>query len=188
MVVAELPPDTDPIGKNIDKIAFREALLALLSVALPVMRVDVLTASGSAVAQLCMTRAGSMSHQSGAAAALKNLRQHAIQLAPVLSMGATIIVIGGGDLTMGLRLTSLVSNGVIPVGSTGGAALAIWEEAFGASPMGQKGGMARLSADSYAAAMRDDPVYDALFRDLLRRAYPETMAEKAAAPAVTDAR
>lgn len=165
MVVAELPPDTDPIGKNIDKIAFREALLALMSVALPVMRVDVLTASGSAVAQLCMTRAGSMSHQSGAASALKNLRQHAIQLAPVLSMGATIIVIGGGDLTMGLRLTSLVSNGVIPVGSTGGAALAIWEETYGLGP----------AVGSYAEDLRDDPVYDALFRDLLRRAYPEEM-------------
>lgn len=178
MVVAELPPDTDQIGKTIDKIAFREALLGLLDVALPVMRVDVLVCIYAAgIPGLCRMRADRLAKVGGGHAPL-HLQIHDLSKTARLAPGATIIVIGGGEATMGLRLTSLVSKGVIPVGSTGGAALAIWEETYGLGP----------AVGSYAEDLRDDPVYDALFRDLLRRAYPETMAEKAAAPAVTDAR
>lgn len=161
-----MPPDNDPIGQNIDKIAFREALLGLLDVALPVMRVDVLvSAYGGGIKALCQIRAAGLARVGGGYAPL-HLQVHDLSKVAELAHGATVIVIGGGDATMSPRLTSLGSLGVIPVGSTGGAALAIWEEAYSKAP----------PADSYAAALRDDLVYDALFRDLLKRAYPEAMA------------
>lgn len=166
VVLANIPPDIDPLAASIDKTAVREAIRALLLVALPHTKVHVLTNQGDAIEKLCISVA--VACQLSAEQANNLSIDEPNHCANILTAGCHFFLIGGG-------LTDLISveyacktqreagRGkerfkVHPIASTGGLAEKFYQIRAEA---------ARASGEEPNQALLDDLVYDALFRDIL---------------------
>ncbi len=160
VVCAEVPPDSDPMAESIDKIGMREALRDLLVVALPRYQVNVLANLGGGVGTFCRLIAESLGDY-----APLHLLVHPLDKMAELTIGqdALLFVIGCGQATMDAMAAMMSAHDgrclMVPVASTGGAALVLYERS--SEEIKRHGG-------HISAALLDDLVYDALFRDILR--------------------